>query len=588
MSEKRLSPASRFSRKLRISIVGVVIGLTFALFYIAEVALRSEFYFDVERDFEGELDAIRKTESVRTAVLLDRARSILRKPRILAAIEDDAVDLLYANANDEFKGMLDEDANFSGVSLRAYFYRFLDGDGRVIKPNDGALAGLLPDFSEDFLKPNGSSIPDLAQIGFREMEIAGEDTMVMLILVPVISRETGKSIASLVLGFSATPLTRAGRDSGLRNAWWVNERITHQGFSHAAHSVLQKFVTEQLAHPMVASIAPTQLRVDDRDWVSVVKFLNPGSIFPPCYEIFLYPLDELKERTHAVRLRVASIGAAMLLAGLGGAHLMVRSLADPVKLIEVESERSKEARIRAEVELESKADELNRVARFSSDVSHQLRTPLAVLRAGLEHLQVAELKPEERSVEVKGLLRQASRISNLVEDMLLLARMETGRLKLDLLEINLSAILDSWIDDLSVLDDPLELKLETDYAPNIFILGDSRYIPIVIDNLIDNARKYNRPGGLLRVRLSVQEGVVMLGVFNQGKPIPPDLRSKIFERFHRGSLGENIPGTGLGLNLAREICRLHGGYLKLASSDTGGTEFQASFRSAFDTRLVPS
>lgn len=588
MSEKLLSPASRFRKKLRISIVGVVVGLTLALFYIAEVALRSEFYFDVERDFEGELDAIRKTESVRTAVLLDRARTILRKPRILAAIEDDAVDLLYANAHEELKGMLEEDANFSGVSLRAYFYRFLDSNGQVIKPSSSELAGLLPEHAEGFLSPSGKDVPDLAQIGFREMKIAGEDTMVMLVLVPVISRETGKSIASLVLGFSATPLTRAGRDSGLRNAWWVNGRLTHQGFSHAAHSVLQKFVTEQIAHPMTELIGPTPLRVDDRDWVCVVKQLNPGSIFEPCSEIFLYPLDELKERIVAVRLRVATIGTAMLFAGLGGAHLMVRSLADPVKRIEVESEMSKEARIRAEVELESKADELNRVARFSSDVSHQLRTPIAVLRAGLEQLQIPDMQPEERLREVKVLLRQASRLSNLVEDMLLLARMETGRLKLNLVEINFSAILDSWIDDLSVLEDPLGLNFESDYPQNVLILGDARYLPIVVDNLIDNARKYNLPGGLIRVRLSLGEGVVTLGVFNQGKPIPSDVQPKIFDRFHRGLLGENIPGTGLGLNLAREICRLHGGALVLARSDTEGTEFQANFKSAPGPQLVLS
>lgn len=588
MIEKRLSPAARFSRKLRISIVGVVIGLTLGLFYIAEIALRSEFYFDVERDFEGELDAIRKTESVRTAVLLDRARTILRKPRILAAIEDDAVDLLYANAHDELKGMLEEDANFSGVSLRAYFYRFLDGHGKIIKPSSDEQAGLLPNNSENFLSPIGGDVPDLAQIGFREMTLAGEETMVMLILVPVISRETGKSIASLVLGFSATPLTRAGRDSGLRNAWWVNGRLTHQGFSHAAHSILQDFVTAHIANPKRESRGPMELRVDDKDWVCAVQLLNPGSIFAPCNEIFLYPLDELKDRTIAVRVRVASLGGFMLLVGLGGAHLMVRNLADPVKRIEVESERSKEARIRAEVELESKADELTRVARFSSDVSHQLRTPIAVLRAGLEQLQAYDFNPEERSRELKSLLRQTSRISNLIEDMLLLARMETGRLQLDLKEINISAILDSWIDDLSVLEDPLEIKFESDFPPNVYILGDARYVPIVVDNLIDNARKYNVQGGLLRVRLTLSEGLVTLGVFNHGNAIPADVQSKIFERFHRGLLGENVPGTGLGLNLAREICRLHGGNLFLARSDSDGTEFQVSFKSASVPQLVLS
>jgi len=108
--------------------------------------------------------------------------------------------------------------------------------------------------------------------------------------------------------------------------------------------------------------------------------------------------------------------------------------------------------------------------------------------------------------------------------------------------------------------------------------GAKRYTAIVLQNLLENARKYNRPGGTIRVTARQEGDRVRLRIGNTGRPIPAAAQAHIFERFHRGAMGEDVPGYGLGLNLARELARLHGGELRLARSDETWTEFEVQFR----------
>jgi signal transduction histidine kinase len=126
----------------------------------------------------------------------------------------------------------------------------------------------------------------------------------------------------------------------------------------------------------------------------------------------------------------------------------------------------------------------------------------------------------------------------------------------------------------------LHLTVETDFPTALHVAGEERYISLILQNLLENARKYNRAGGLIRVTVRVEAGLVFLTVANSGRPIATEAQSHIFERFHRGVIGENVPGYGLGLNLARELARLHGGDLQLLRSDVNLTEFEVRFVTA--------
>ena len=121
----------------------------------------------------------------------------------------------------------------------------------------------------------------------------------------------------------------------------------------------------------------------------------------------------------------------------------------------------------------------------------------------------------------------------------------------------------------------------------LHIAGENRYTRIILQNLFENARKYNRRGGRIRIATAMQGEMVRLTVANTGRPISPAAREHIFERFHRGAMGENVPGYGLGLNLARELARLHGGDLRLTRSDDTWTEFELLFRFTQGSGMPP-
>jgi signal transduction histidine kinase len=170
---------------------------------------------------------------------------------------------------------------------------------------------------------------------------------------------------------------------------------------------------------------------------------------------------------------------------------------------------------------------------------------------------------------------------------LLLSRMDAGRLRIEFNPVNLTQLVDEWLDDLSALPDAFDVDVRKHLPPALHIAGEKRYTSLIVQNLLENARKYNLPGGRIQVRTEVNEAWVVLVVGNTGPAIPPEMQECVFERFARGSEGAKISGHGLGLNLARDLARLHGGDLRLVCSNKKWTQFEVRFRLAHDPALNP-
>ena len=213
-------------------------------------------------------------------------------------------------------------------------------------------------------------------------------------------------------------------------------------------------------------------------------------------------------------------------------------------------------------------------ARFSADASHQLKTPIAVLRAGLDELRSDDRLPADQIENVDILLQQTRRLTTLVEDLLLLAQADAGRLKLQPAPLDLVHVVDTLIDDIEALGGPRGLQVQREAPESLSALADPRRVKIILQNLGENAVKYNRDGGQIRVRAWRENGSSHVSVANTGCAIPLEYRDRLFERFNRAGQGENIKGHGLGLNIARELARAHGGDLRLARSDSEWTEFE--------------
>jgi signal transduction histidine kinase len=212
-------------------------------------------------------------------------------------------------------------------------------------------------------------------------------------------------------------------------------------------------------------------------------------------------------------------------------------------------------------------------ARFSSDASHQLKTPLAVLRTALEERRGRPETTEPEREEINQLLRQTRRLSSLVEDLLVLAQADAGRLRLEAAPLALPESIAEQLDDLDAQCAARGLALAQEWERGLTGFGDARRLAVIFQNLAENAVKYATAPGTVAVNGRREADRVVISVTNPAPPIPEDVRAPIFERFHRGGRGEDVAGHGLGLNLARVLARAQGGDVWLAHSDETGTCF---------------
>ncbi|MEY4939657.1 MAG: hypothetical protein RIQ93_1392 [Verrucomicrobiota bacterium] len=580
--QSKASRVTGFRSKLLVAIMVIVSTITALGLYFADRNLTATVASDLQRQFQGELAALHHAQEIRYAALVERCRALVRKPRIHAALEDGALELLYPSAEDELRDILqrpgDTPAERAASALHAEFYRFLDRTGALIPAGKTRAAGALPPDEEARLSLTGA--PGKQQIGYLRHKAAPLAGAVSeIIAMPIISTETGEVIAALVLGFKPFELGGGAATLGMKSGVWVDGQLDVAGLSPAASTALAAEIAHDRSGPADAERRQRAV-IEGAHHEVFYKRLNPESVFPPAYEVCLYPLAGLREQQRELRWQVVGAGVLFLLGGLVASHFVAGRLSDPVEKLAVDSEENRAQRERAEAALELSHGELQRSARFSADASHQLKTPVTVLRAGLEELLARENLSPEECHQLSALIHQTFRLSSLIEDLLLLSRMDAGRMKLEIAPVDLSQLLEAALDDLDVLPDELDLRIETAFPRALHIAGEKRYTAIILQNLLENARKYNQRGGLIRITARAEGADVLLSVGNTGRPIPPAARAHIFERFHRGAIGENVPGYGLGLNLARQLASLHGGDLRLARSEENWTEFEVRFRLA--------
>ncbi|MBZ5658766.1 MAG: DUF4118 domain-containing protein [Acidobacteriia bacterium] len=232
-------------------------------------------------------------------------------------------------------------------------------------------------------------------------------------------------------------------------------------------------------------------------------------------------------------------------------------------------------------------DEVNRaqVARQSEElkstlldaIAHEFKTPLTSIKAVTTDLLS---NPEESlSQEQRGLVaiadEGADRLDRLVTEAIQLARIEGGRFQLNRGIHFPSSLLSAALRQTKSLSDGRDIKLQVaDDLPLVFV--DAELVVLMIAHLIDNAVKYSRPGSPILISADAGEKGVIIHVADQGPGISEDEQTRIFEKFYRGSSGQHLKGTGMGLAIAREIMRAHGEEIWVKSSPDKGSEFSFS------------
>lgn len=214
--------------------------------------------------------------------------------------------------------------------------------------------------------------------------------------------------------------------------------------------------------------------------------------------------------------------------------------------------------------------------RFTADAAHELRTPLTIMRGQIEEaLRAGHLDPAQQRL-LADLLEENSGLQKISDNLLLLAKFDAGRQVLGSAQVDLSALLGDLREDAEMLAAAKELRVHTAITPGLVVKGDEIMLRRVALNLIDNAVKFNRPGGEVRIALERGKDEVLFSVSNTGPGIPLERQAALFQRFYRsdeGGRNREQGGSGLGLSLCREIVTAHGGAILLRRAEADLTEF---------------
>lgn len=240
-----------------------------------------------------------------------------------------------------------------------------------------------------------------------------------------------------------------------------------------------------------------------------------------------------------------------------------------------------QVQLRAE-ELTTALDRLEEADRFKDEfiqnISHELRSPLALIRGYAEMLETGELGelPPEQQKPVAIIARRARMLGDLVQDITLILEAEVN--PPEPMPVPLDKLAQAAVEDFQVVVEQAELTLRAEIAPCLPPVGGSpNYLRRVLDNLLGNAIKYTPEGGTITVRLRQEGEHVALEVSDTGVGIPPDQLERIFERFYQveNAARQEQSGIGLGLALVKEIVEVYGGRVMVESQMGEGTTFTA-------------
>ena len=305
----------------------------------------------------------------------------------------------------------------------------------------------------------------------------------------------------------------------------------------------------------------------------------------------MHEFEESRERFEAILLVLAA--PVLLLAALGGFWLSGRALA-PVDRITTEARRISISNLETRLQVPSARDELQRLAltindmlqridgavkrivQFTADASHELRAPLALIHTAAEFSLRRERTPAELLDAMRKIARESDRTSRLVDDMLLLARADSGGGESAMCPLDLGASARNAVEQAAILAEPKGIRVEARIPQEpVMVEGDEPALSRLWLILLDNAVKYTNPDGRIVFDLTAANGHVDVAVADTGVGIAPHDLPHVFDRFWRADRvrSRSMGGAGLGLSIAQWIVQRHGGSITVRSETGKGSEF---------------
>jgi len=292
------------------------------------------------------------------------------------------------------------------------------------------------------------------------------------------------------------------------------------------------------------------------------------------------------------------VPVVLLLCVAGGYWLAGRALR-PIESVTAELNEIQPTNLRSRLPVAPVADEVARLAavinallerlerasvterRFASDAAHELRTPLAVLRTGLEVTLARDRNADENHAALVAAHREVLSLCRIADELLMLARLN-GEVSVERSRLNLRELVIEIAATVEPLAQAREIQLRVAADQDLFVEGNAGHLRRLVINLLDNALKFTPVNGSIEARLTMESNRVILRVADSGPGIDAAEMPFIFDRFFRGASAPG-EGSGLGLSLCREIARLHGGDITAANRPSGGSVFVVTLPAASRT-----
>ena len=309
--------------------------------------------------------------------------------------------------------------------------------------------------------------------------------------------------------------------------------------------------------------------------------------------------ETVEQLGQIMRIILYVLPVLILLAVLLGYFLAGRML-DPLRRMEEEASKiTSGTDLHRRLDIDSN-DEIGRLARvfnrmfeqletsfakeqqFTSDASHELRTPMSVIMAQCEYTMSKDRSPEEYKEAMDVIYRQSDRMKNMINDMLAYTRVDQRAEQYTLEEVDLSKITEETALQMQQVAKK-GIRMITDIDADLHVRGNAMLLSRLLQNLLSNAYQYGKEGGhiilTLKERYGADEdkGLAVLTVADNGIGISREDQEKIFDRFYRADSSRTTQGTGLGLSMVKKIADLHEAEVVLNSNPDKGTEFVITF-----------
>lgn len=389
--------------------------------------------------------------------------------------------------------------------------------------------------------------------------------------------------------------------SNLSQTGMVNDRLAlGDGFRFYQDGISTLIYSRNKA--LLAGQIPVSFSVEEEFQNGITRMVNAGSgqylvldlWLPMGWEdgVWLRGLMEVPENRQitASLLRVALIvlPAFMALAALGSYWIVRRAFRPLDSIMSAASSINEAQDLSRRIGLPPGRDEFSKLAatfdqlfqrleksfeteqQFAADASHELRTPVSIIKGACEYAEKYDETPEDRRETIAMIHRQADRMSQLISQLLSMTRLDQGTETARLEPVNLNGLLRSLCEEQAYDSHRLILELQEE----VTVTADPALLSRLVQNLVENGFKYGKPDGCVWISVRQSGGEILLEVRDNGMGIPPEQQEKVWQRFYRADAARSSEGgTGLGLSIVQQIAQLHGGHMTLESIPQVGSAF---------------